>query len=34
MIGEDRIVLQKIITYIKDVSQYVDGLSFERAFLL
>ena len=29
MIGKDRIILQKISTYIDDVAQYVDGFSFE-----
>lgn len=29
MTGKDRIILQKISTYIDDVMQYVDGFSFE-----
>jgi len=29
MTGKDRIILQKISTYIDDVTQYVDGFSFE-----
>jgi uncharacterized protein with HEPN domain len=29
MTGKDRIILQKISTYIDDVAQYVDGFSFE-----
>ncbi|MDD3270183.1 MAG: DUF86 domain-containing protein [Syntrophomonadaceae bacterium] len=29
MTGKDRIILQKISTYIDDVVQYVDGFSFE-----
>lgn len=29
MNGKDRIILQKISTYIDDVSQYIDGSSFE-----
>ncbi|MEW6214214.1 MAG: HepT-like ribonuclease domain-containing protein [Nitrospirota bacterium] len=30
MTGKDRIILQKISTYIDDVAQYVDGFSFEK----
>lgn len=29
MTAKDRIILQKIRTYIADVAQYVDGFSFE-----
>ncbi len=29
MTGKDRIILQKISTYINDVAQYVNGLPFE-----
>ncbi len=29
MTGKDRFILQKISTYINDVSQYIDGFSFE-----
>jgi len=29
MTGKDRIILQKISTYIDDVAHYVDGFSFE-----
>jgi len=29
MTGKDRIILQKINTYIQDVTQYIDGFSFE-----
>ncbi|SFG89490.1 Uncharacterized conserved protein, contains HEPN domain [Desulfotomaculum arcticum] len=29
MTGKDRIILQKISTYIDDVTLYVDGFSFE-----
>ena len=29
MTGKDRIILQKISSYIDDVAQYVDGFSFE-----
>lgn len=29
MTGKDRIILQKISTYIDDVTKYVDGFSFE-----
>ena len=28
MTGKDRFILQKISTYINDVSQYIDGFSF------
>ncbi|ABI67933.1 MAG: DUF86 domain-containing protein [Syntrophomonas sp.] len=30
MTGKDRIILQKISTYIDDVIQYIDGFSFEN----
>lgn len=30
MTGKDRIILQKISTYIDDVLQYTDGYSFEN----
>lgn len=30
MTGKDRIILQKISTYIDDVTQYIDGFSFEN----
>ncbi|MDD3416818.1 MAG: DUF86 domain-containing protein [Lachnospiraceae bacterium] len=30
MTGKDRIILQKISTYIDDVAQYVDEFSFEK----
>jgi len=30
MTGKDRIILQKISTYIDDVEQYVGGFSFEK----
>ena len=29
MTGKDRIILQRISTYIDDVVHYIDGLSFE-----
>jgi uncharacterized protein with HEPN domain len=29
MTGKDKIILQKISTYIEDVAQYVNGFSFE-----
>ena len=33
MTGKDRIILQKIIAYINDVAQYIDGFSFEDFML-
>ena len=30
MTGKDRIILQNISTYIDDVTQYIDGFSFEN----
>ena len=30
MTGKDRIILQKISIYINDVTQYIDGFSFEN----